>query len=81
MRQHTQMQSFVIKPETSQHGIRVRPGISVSIHGQTIGSNLCFRNPEKLLEGVELRVIPTYGNDISCYRVIVNYQGVLSGQN
>ena len=32
----------------SQHGIRVRPYILVSVYGWVLGLNLRFRNPEKL---------------------------------
>ena len=38
-------------------------------------------NTEKLSEREEVRVIPTRGSGFSRYRVMVNSQGVLSGQN
>ena len=41
------------------------------------GSNLHFRNPEKLSEGEDIRVWFTLGNGFSHNRVMVNYQGVL----
>ena len=65
----------------SQHGLRVGPDILVTIYGQVLGLYLQFRNPEKLSEGEELLVRPTWGSRFSRYRVMVNSPGVLSGKN
>ena len=67
--------------EQSQHGLRARPDILASIYGRVPGLRLRFQNPEKLSEGEETHVRPTCGSRFSCYRVMVNYQVVLSGQN
>ena len=65
----------------SQHGLRVQPDISVSIYGRVLGSNLRFRKPEKISEEEETGGMQTCGGGFSHYRVMVNSQDVLSGQN
>ena len=47
-------------------------------HDWNFGSNLRFQNPEKLLEGEDIRVRPTFDSGFSRYRVMVNSQGVLA---
>ena len=64
----------------SQHGLRVRPGILASIYDRFLGSNLRFQKLEKISEGGELRVRPTYSS-ASCYRVMVNYPGFMYRHN
>ena len=53
-------------PIISQHGLSIQAYILVSIHGQGLGLNLHFQSPEKLPEGLKLRVSPTRGSIISC---------------
>ena len=54
--------------------------ISISIYSRILGSNLRFQKPEKLLEGGEVHFRPTCGST-SCYRLMVNYPGIISRQN
>ena len=65
----------------SQHGLRARPDISVSIYGRVPGSRPRFRKTEKLSEGEEICVRPTRGSGFSHYQVMVNSQGVMYGLN
>ena len=50
-------------------------------HDRAPGSNLRFKNPEKILGGEDIRVQPTLGSGLSRYRVMVNSWGVLSSKN
>ena len=50
-------------------------------HDWSLGSNLRFQNPNKLLEGKYIRVWTTLGSGFLRYRVMVNYQGVMSRKN
>ena len=50
-------------------------------HDRTLGSNLRFWKPEKLLEGEDIRVQPTLVSALSRYQAMVNYQGVMSRKN
>ena len=62
----------------SHNGLRVRPDILVSLYGQVLVSNLCFRNPEKLLKSEEVFVRPTCISGFSRYWVMVSSLGVCS---
>ena len=64
----------------SQNKLRFRPDILISIYGRFLGSNLHFRNSEKLLEGGDLCVRLT-SNSASCYQIMFNSPGVLSRHN
>ena len=50
-------------------------------NNRALGSNLRFRNPEKILEGEDIRVWPTLDSVFSCYGVMVRPNGVLSRKN
>ena len=50
-------------------------------HDQSLGSNLWFRKPEKLLWGVNIYVCPTLDSGFWYYRLMVNSQGFISRKN
>ena len=50
-------------------------------HDLPPGQNLCFRKPEKISKGEDVRVWPTRSRGLSRYRVMVNSQGVISRNN